>query len=131
LKRSVIILLTTLFALKASAQKIDSIYFNLYTDSLKKGTYNYINVEGRYTDGHYLPLGEKELKFSASGGSFTGNSLYIDTSFREEKVTVRAVLLSNPSLTREITVYIKKQQNTERLPTVEEILGKPPSRKRS
>ena len=38
---STFILITTF----AKAQKIESIHINLYTDSLKKGTYNYINVD--------------------------------------------------------------------------------------
>jgi hypothetical protein len=37
-----------LFSASAKAQKVESIYVNLYTDSLKKGTYNYINIEGNY-----------------------------------------------------------------------------------
>jgi hypothetical protein len=129
-KRSALILLLLVFVLKASAQKIDSIYFNLYTDSLKKGTFNYINVEGRYTDGRYLPLGTKELTFTASAGSFSGNSLYIDTSFKEDKIIIQVVSLSEPLRTSEVTIYIKKTGNTEHLPTVEEILGKPQIRKR-
>ena len=35
-----------LFAFSFSkAQKIDNIFVNLYTYSLKKGTYNYINID--------------------------------------------------------------------------------------
>lgn len=111
------------------AQELDSIYFNLYTDSLKKGTYNYINVEGRFTDGTYLPLSDKELKLSSSDGKFSRNSLFIDTSFKGEKVTVKAVLIKNPRYTREIKIYIKKNEDNERLPTVDEIMNKPKKRK--
>ena len=39
--------------MQISAQNLDSIFFNLYTDSLKKGTYNYINVDGQFTDGAF------------------------------------------------------------------------------
>ena len=109
---------------------LDSIYFNLYTDSLKKGTYNYINVEGRFTDGRYLPMGTKEVKLTASAGKFDRNSLYIDTSFKEEKVSVQAICISNPNLKAETVIYIKKHIANERLPTVDEVLkGKsPPAR---
>jgi hypothetical protein len=82
--------------------------FNLYTDSLKKGTYNYINVEGHFTDGTYLPLGNKELKFTSSGGKFNGNSLFIDSAFANEKVRIKAVVIRNPRLAKEIEIYIKK-----------------------
>lgn len=115
-------ILLILGAIKVSAQKLDSIYFNLYTDSLKKGTYNYINVEGKYSDGRYLPMSSKEVKFSASAGKFEGNSLFIDTSFKDEKVNVQASAVSNPALKKEITIYIKKYEANERLPTVDEVL---------
>ena len=125
MQHAIILSILLLTSLAVSAQRVDSIYFNLYTDSLKKGTYNYINVEGRYTDGHYQPLGDKELTFSASGGSFSGNNLFIDASFPADKVTVSVNLKANPSLKKVIFIYIKKTIETERLPTVEEILRKP------
>jgi hypothetical protein len=105
-----------------SAQTLDSIFFNLYTDSLKKGTYNYINVEGHFTDGTYLPLSDKELRFSSSGGKFNGNSLFIDSSFTNEKVTVKAFVIRNPRLAKEIDIYIKRSPDNEKLPTMEEVM---------
>ncbi len=119
--------------LGASAQKLDSLYFNLYTDSLKKGTHNYINVEGRYSNGRYLPLSEKDIQFTSSDGKFEGNSLYLEPSFSKEKVTVKAVSRQNPRLQQEMDIYIKQASENERLPTVEEVLksqpGSPPSPK--
>ena len=56
------------------AQRLDSLYFNLYVDSLKKGTFNYINVEGKFSDGSYLPLTSEEVEFSCDTAQFTGNS---------------------------------------------------------
>lgn len=109
----------------ARSQSLDSIFFNLYTDSLKKGTYNYINVEGRFTDGTYLPLGDKEIRFSCNTGKFNGNSLYIDSGYREEKVRIKAVLIKNPKMCQEVEVYIKKYEENERLPTMDEVLGRP------
>jgi hypothetical protein len=108
-----------------SAQKLDSIFFNLYTDSLKKGTYNYINVDGRFSDSSYLPLSEKEIRFTASAGKFTGNSLYIDTSFPGEKILIKAVLIKNPRIWQQREIYIKRSDDNERLPTVDEIMGRP------
>ncbi|HUQ65183.1 MAG TPA: hypothetical protein VM101_03460 [Flavitalea sp.] len=115
-----IYLLTTAHVL--SAQTLDSIFFNLYTDSLKKGTHNYINVEGHFSDGTYLPLGNKELKFSSSGGKFNGNSLFIDTSFTDDKVKVKVAVIRNPRLSREIEIYIKKSADNEKLPTIDEVM---------
>jgi hypothetical protein len=85
------------------AQKIVSIYFHLYTDSLKKGQHNYINVDGKLSNGRWLPLSSKEVLFSCPQAKFEGNELIIPIGFKEEKVSVRAVLKSNP------VIVIKKQ----------------------
>ncbi len=106
----------------AKAQKVDSIYFNLYTDSLKKGTYNYINVDGKLSNGHWLPLTSKEINFSTTAGSFDGNSLLIDKDASIEKVTIKAVLKANAAVYKETTIYIKKLADNERLKTAEEVM---------
>ncbi len=124
------LLIMLLAAGKLRAQTVDTLFFNLYTDSLKKGTYNYINVDGKLSNGQWVPLTDKQLKFSASAGTFKGNSLFVDTSFKGEKVTVKIVLKDNPSVTREMIIYIKKYIPNERLKTVDEILGEPPRRRR-
>lgn len=116
-------------AVAAKAQKIDSIYVNLYTDSLKKGTYNYINVDGLLSNGKYLPLDSTHIKFSASAGNFFGNTLFIDKNFTEEKITIKAVLKKNTSIAKEFVVYIKKKTDDENLKTVTELLHKTPSPK--
>lgn len=115
----------------AFCQKVDSIFFNLYTDSLKKGTYNYINVDGKLSDGSYMPMTTKEISLSASAGKFDGNSLYLPPDFRDEKVNVRAILKSDTAFQREITIYIKKVESTERLKTLEEVMGGSGKKKRS
>lgn len=119
-----LILLTFLTSLTtlARAQKVDSIFFNLYTDSLKKGTYNYINVDGKLSDGRWLPMTARELTFSTTGGTFTGNSLFIDTTFKEPKVTIKVTLKQQPAITKEITIYIKTTFPEEKLKTTDELL---------
>jgi hypothetical protein len=111
-----------LFFLFTKAQKIDSIFFHLYTDSLKKGTHNYINVDGKLANGRWLPLTEKEIQFSASAGVFEGNDLILPADFSEEKVTIKAVLKSNASIRKEITIWVKKKPDPDKLPTKEEIM---------
>jgi hypothetical protein len=106
----------------AKAQKIDSIYVHLYTDSLKKGTYNYINIDGKLENGRYLPLDSSTILFSSSDGKFYGNSLYLDPDFSKEKVTIKAVLRSNPSTYKQFDIYIKKIPNPAKLKTLDEIL---------
>src|ERR1700710_2522193 len=82
-----------------NAQKIDSIYFHLYTDSLKKGFYNYINVDGKTSDGRWMPLSSNEIVFVVDDDRlrFQNNDLFIDSAYKKETVTVKAFLKSNPA----------------------------------
>ena len=130
IRQLLLLLLLSTAGMAGRAQQVDSIFFNLYTDSLKKGTYNYINVDGKLANGRWLPLTNKELDLTASAGRFQGNSLVIDTAFKGEKVTVKAVLKNNTAIWKEITIYIKKVEVVERLRTVDEILGNPPRKSR-
>ena len=113
------------FSSLAKAQKIDSIYVDLYTDSLKKGEYNYININGKLSNGSYLPLDTTEIIFSSNYGRFFGNSLYIDPDFSKEKVNIKAALKSNPGSYKQFDIWIKKIPNPEKLKTLDEILKEP------
>jgi hypothetical protein len=104
------------------AQKIEKIFVNLYTDSLKKGTYNYINVDGLLSNGNYVPLDSTDIIFWASDGKFYGNTLLIDKDFQKEKVQLKVTLRNNPALTKEFTMFIKKKEDNEHLKTTEELL---------
>ena len=116
----------------AKAQKVESIYVDLYTDSLKKGTFNYINIDGKLSNGKYLPLDSTDIIFSASDGKFSGNSLWIDRDFAPEKVDIKVVLRRDPSQHKEFTIYVKKKPDPE-LKTKEELFkemeGKTKSKK--
>ncbi len=114
-----------------NAQKIEGIYVNLYTDSLKKGTYNYINIDGKLSDGHYLPLDSSDIIFTASDGKFSGNSLWIDNAFSKEKISIKATLKSDHSVSKEFTMYIKKKPNDEKLKTMDELMGEMNTKKSS
>ncbi|HUP11674.1 MAG TPA: hypothetical protein VM187_05670 [Niastella sp.] len=129
LKLILLLLLITAAGTVGRAQQVDSIFFHLYTDSLKKGTHNYINVDGKLSNGSWLPLTNKEINFTTSYGKFEGNSLIIDTAFKGEKVTVKAVLKNNTAIWKETTIYLKKVEIEERLRTVDEILNTPSPRK--
>lgn len=105
----IILLPIFLFAgILTKAQQVDSIYFHLYTDSLKKGQHNYINVDGKLSNGSWLPLTAKQILFTSSEGTFNGNELFIPDHFKPEKVTVKAVLRSNPAVWKEVTIWIKQ-----------------------
>jgi hypothetical protein len=116
----------TLFALIllghwASAQKVENIAFNLYTDSLKKGFYNYISVDGQLSDGTWQPLDSSQIRFSANTGHFAGNDLFIDSSYKADSIIVKAVLRSNPAIWKQVTIYIRKRGFNEPLKTNDEL----------
>lgn len=105
-----------------SAQKIESIDFHLYTDSLKKGVHNYINVDGKLSDGSYRPLNSKQLTFTCNTGTWQGNDLIIDSSYNKDSVVVTATLKDQPAITKTVTIYMKKNLNEEALKSEEELL---------
>ena len=107
----------------SNAQSIESIAFNLYTDSLKKGFYNYISVDGRYADGRWQPLDSSTIIFTTNDGYFKGNDLFIDSSYLCDSVVVRAAFRSNPAIWKEVIIYIRKRPFSEPLKTSEEILN--------
>lgn len=110
------------YAFAAKAQKVESIYFNLYTDSLKKGVYNYINVDGKLTNGTYQPLMSNEVTFTSSYGKWDGNSLIIDTAAKQDSVVITASLKEHPEVKKKVTVYLKKIVIEPPLKTEKELL---------
>ena len=121
--QKLLISLCLLFSIKGNAQKIENIYVNLYTDSLKKGTFNYINIDGKLSNGMYTPLDSTNLIFWSSDGKFHGNSLWLDKDFKKEMVFIKVVMKNNPSLSKEFTLYIKQKPDDERLKTSAEIMN--------
>ena len=118
-------LLTFIFVVAgfaAKAQKVESISFNLYTDSLKKGVHNYINVDGKLSNGSFYPLMADDLEFSSSAGKWDGNSIIIDSAYRKDSVVISASLKSNRSITKSVTVFIKKVEADPPLKTEKELL---------
>ena len=104
MKKILVVLGLIMAANAASAQKVDSIYFHLYTDSLKKGFYNYINVDGKLSDGTWTPLDSTQILFISDGGFFKGNDLFIDSSYKGETVKIKAILKSNPHVWKETVI---------------------------
>jgi hypothetical protein len=128
-----ILLSLTLISLSlyGKTQKVDSIYFHLYTDSLKKGTHNYINVDGKLSDNTWKPMTGKEVTLTSSYGKFEGNELVLPAECSVEKIYIKAVLKSDPSIWKEITIWIKKKPDNEKLPTKEEVLKQPAVKNKS
>lgn len=92
----------------SKAQKVDSLYFNLYTDSLKKGSWNYINVEGKLSNGRIVPLTSQQIHLKTNLGKLEGNSLWIDWDFKPDSVWVEVELKESPALKKKICLYVKK-----------------------
>ena len=105
------------------AQKLDSIFVNLYTDSLKKGTYNYINIVGKLSNGQYAPLDSSDVIFWSTDGKFTGNSLWIDKDFIKPNVLIKVIARKKPLLSKEFTMYIKRNPDNEQLKTADEMMN--------
>ena len=117
----ILFLILIAFSAPARSQKIDSIFFHLYTDSLKKGYFNYINVDGKLSDGSWMPLDSSHVILSANTGYFLGNDLFIDSSFTGDRVKVKTVLKSNPRLQQEVTIFIRKRGFDEALKSEDEL----------
>lgn len=105
----------------ASAQGVKELAFNLYTDSLKKGFYNYISVDGKLSNDRWMPLDSTDLLFTANTGFFKGNDLFIDSSYTKDSVVVKAALRANPQLWKEAVIYIRKRGFDEPLKTAEDV----------
>ena len=128
MKQVFLVMLCVGLGFLSKAQKIDSISFHLYTDSLKKGTHNYINVNGKTSDGKWKPLTAKDLTFTSSYGKFEGTELILPDEPTVDRLTIKAVLKSDPRLWKEITIWIKKKPDNELLPTNEEVLKNKPQK---
>jgi hypothetical protein len=100
-----------LFSFASKAQSIEKIFVNLYTDSLKKGTHNYINIDGQLSNGRYLPLDSTKILFTCAQAKFIGNSIVIPADFMGEKVTIKTTLKSNVTIFKEFDVFIKKMED--------------------
>lgn len=87
------------------------IYFNLYTDSIKTVLNYYVNVEGEYTDGRYLPLDASSITLTADNGTISGNEWIAPKEIHFEKVTFRAVAKDNPRLHDEVTIWLKRAKD--------------------
>ena len=104
------------------AQTLARIHVNLYTDSLKRGTYNYINIDGELPNGRFIPLDSVRLHFSASAGTFHGNALWLDPDSKEDRINITVYVKDKTELQKSFVVYVKRSTATERLRTEQEIL---------
>lgn len=107
---------------QGKTQNIKDFFFNLYTDSLKIGTFNYINIDALLTNGSYYPLDNKTVEFVSSAGTWDGNSLFLDTSSKVDSVVITAILKKNKTQQKTITIFIKKGESAYKVKTEKELL---------
>ena len=122
--KHILLILLVIIGKSLTAQKVDSIYVNLYTDSLKKGTYNYINVDGLLKNGRYEPLDSTTIIFTTDYGHFSGNSLVLPSVVSRRKVHIKVELRENKKVCKEFDLFIKSSTDPE-LPSEAEILNNP------
>lgn len=113
------------------AQKIDSLFFNLYTDSLKKGSWNYINVDARLNNGKYIPLTSDQLLFKISNGKLQGNSIWIDWNAGYEFVDVEVELKKDTTVKKAITIWLKKHDEQLNAPVNDSLIQQINNRNKS
>ena len=106
-----LLILFVLSTLATKAQKVEAIFVNLYTDSLKKGTFNYINIDGQLSNGKYVPLDNTKILFTCDKAKFVGNSIIIPADFAEEKVTIKVTLKNEWKIFKEFEIFIKKMED--------------------
>ncbi len=104
------------------AQKIDSLFFNLYTDSLKKGSWNYINVDAKLSNGKYMPLTSEQLDFKISAGKLERNTIWLDWTFPYDSIVVEVSLKKEPSVRKSITIWVKKKDEQLDAPVNDSLL---------
>ncbi len=100
--------------------KLQKVYFNLYTDSLKPVLNYYVNVEGKTVSGNYLPLDTSDVLLTADWGVMQGNEWVIPKVLLHDSVTFTVVSRQNPALRDRITIWIQKWKDPRDAPGYEE-----------
>ncbi|RYY70182.1 MAG: hypothetical protein EOO13_07365 [Chitinophagaceae bacterium] len=129
--KKLLLIVLVFTALASKAQKVDSMFVHLYTDSLKKGTFNYINVDGLLANGNWLPLDSNHIEFKCSHGEFNGNELWVDPGFSGEKINITTTLKTDRTQYKSFDMYIKKKPDDELLPSEQDIINNKKKKKNS
>jgi hypothetical protein len=103
------------------AQAVKEIFVNLYTDSLKKGTHNYINIDGKLDNGRFVPLDNSKVNFECKQAKFEGNNLVLPSDFGDSSVLIKVSLKQNANIFKEFSVAVKRMDDPP-LKTASEIL---------
>lgn len=103
---------------------VESLRFNLYTDSLKRDNPFYLNVEGRFSSGRVYPLDTGMVAFrKEGGGSLEGNVVTVTRDEPEvHSIKVFAWLKLDPALKDSAMIPVKILPDPSTLPTEQQLL---------
>jgi hypothetical protein len=89
--------------------KLDSIRFNHYADSLKRGFHYYLNVEGIFSSGKIFPLDTSTVSIEVSEGKLYGQDLLINNNETSiQSVNATAIYKNDERLKALTTIPVKK-----------------------
>ena len=107
---------TSLAAKESRGPRLVRIYFNPYTDSIKTVLNYYVNVEGQFNDGSFLPLDTTDIILRCDRGTLAGNEWIVPKKIDFEKVTFIAEARSDPRLRDTVTLWIQKRKDPRDAP---------------
>lgn len=94
---------------KLTLPHLESMRFNHYADSLKKGIRYYLNVEGTFTSGKIYPLDTSAVKFVSSAGTLLGQDLLLNSNDATTRaITVTAVNKRDSTMSISSTIPVKR-----------------------
>ncbi len=115
----------TLLFCELALPYLESIHFNLYTDSLKRDVEFYLNMEGHFSSGKIYPLDTVKVRFQASAGELLGNVLLLpesDTAVHD--IQVKGIFKWDAQLADSCLIPVKTQVEDITLPTEQELLDR-------
>jgi hypothetical protein len=63
-----------------------------------------------------------EVVFTSSAGRWEGNSIIIDSTYQKDSVVITASLKENPSVNKNVVIYMKKSLFEGEIKTEKELL---------
>lgn len=111
---------------------VEQIRFNLYTDSLKRSTPFYLNVEGRFSSGRIYPLDTGMVAFEKEGGGLLEGNVIALTPGDSDVCILKVYtwLKADPAMRDSAVVPVKKLPDPSSLPTEQQLLDQWKKRKR-
>lgn len=97
------------FKVELQLPYLTGIRFRQYTDSLKRGEYFYVNVEGIYSSGRIFPLDTARVRFAVRGAELHGQDILLDRNdFTTKEIYVDAVYRLNSDMKISTAIPVKQ-----------------------